>query len=194
MAIRKIFIWPEPELKVEAKLVVDIDSEIKTLIQDMFATMYHANGIGLAATQLGIPIQVLVIDLDPKQEAQQDPELQENLSTWGFQGPRAFVNPHIKLQDGEIVWKEGCLSVPGIHEDVTRCGHVVVEAMDEQGQLFTIEARGLYAVALQHEIDHLHGKVFVDHISKLKRDIIRKKMDKLKSEGIDDGVRAALAL
>jgi peptide deformylase len=194
MAIRTIRIWPDPALAEIADPVIEVNDEVRTLVRDLYETMYKANGVGLAATQIAVPKRVLVIDLDPHGEGKRDAEVAAELSAWGFGGPRAFINPRIVQADGELQLEEGCLSVPGETGAVRRHAHVVVEAIDEQGQPFTLEAHGLYAVAIQHESDHLDGKVFVDYLSKLKRDVIRRKMERLKLEGIGDGVEAAAVL
>ena len=194
MAVRKIRIWPDPALKEMAKPVVKVDAEVKTLVDDLFETMYKANGVGLAATQLAVPLRVLTIDLDPHGEAKEDPELKADLKSMGFKGPTAFINPVVTAGEGEIVWEEGCLSVPGETGEVTRLAHIKVKALDPKGEEFTVEATGLFAVAIQHEMDHLVGKVFVDYLSKLKRDVIKRKMERLKADAIDDGVQAAAML
>src|SRR5690606_1011188 len=138
--------------------------------------------------------RVLVIDLDPHGEAAKDAEVAADLASWGFKGPVALINPEIVAAEGEILWQEGCLSVPGINEEVKRKERVKVRALDRDGQPFEIDAAGLFAVASQHEMDHLRGKVFVEYLSKLKRDVIKRKMERLKVDNIDDGVEAALTL
>lgn len=182
MAIRAVRIWPDPALQEVAEPVETVDGEVRALVRDLFDTMYNSNGVGLAATQVAVARRVLVIDIDPHGEAKKDPEVAADLDAFGFDGPRAFVNPKIVEADGEIAWEEGCLSLPGITENVKRHDRVVVEAIDPDGKPFKLEARGLYAVAIQHESDHLDGKVFVDYLSKLKRDVIRRKMERLKAE------------
>ena len=194
MTVRKIRIWPDPALSEVAKPVENVDDEIRTLVDDMFETMYKANGIGLAATQIAVPHRVLVIDLDPSKEAGEHPDLQAELDAFLFKGPQEFINPKIIEREGSIVWEEGCLSIPGYTDKVTRSEWVEVEALDRNGEAFKLEAAGLFAVCLQHEIDHLNGKVFVQHLSKLKRDSAKRKMTKLIKSGIDDGVEAAAHL
>jgi peptide deformylase len=174
-----------------AKPVATFDDGLRTLVGDMFDTMYKARGIGLAATQIAVPQRVIVIDLDPRNDAEKDQEVQDELVSWGYKGPLAVINPEIVSGDGDITWNEGCLSVPGITEDIKRREHVIVKAFDKDGQPYELDARGLFAVCLQHEIDHLNGKMFVDYLSKLKRDVIKRKMVRLKSEETDDGVEAA---
>ena len=194
MAVRKIRIWPDPALSEVAKPVENVDENIQTLVEDMFETMYEANGVGLAATQIAVPHRVLVIDLDPSKEAEQNPDVQAELDAFLFRGPQEFINPKIKAQEGSIVWEEGCLSVPGYTDQVTRAEKITVEAMNRNGETFSLDAAGLYAVALQHEMDHLDGKVFVQYLSRLKRDSVKRKMNKIKKSGIDDGVEAAANL
>lgn len=183
MSIRKVVIWPDPVLSAVAKPVEKVDDNVRALIRDMFDTMYFANGVGLAAPQVGVSQRILVIDLNPKGRAKGE-EL-EDLKAQGFDGPRAFINAEIIKKDGELVWEEGCLSVPGINEEVTRAEHVVVRALDENGKVFEKEMAGLYAVAIQHELDHLNGKVFVEYLSRLKRDVIKKKMIKIQETSDD---------
>jgi peptide deformylase len=189
MAVRTVRIWPDPALKEIARPVEEVTDEVRALVRDLWDTMYQENGIGLAATQIAVPQRVLVIDLDPRGESQADPELSDEFAECGFIGPTAFINPKIVSGDGSIVFEEGCLSVPGVSEEVTRKDHVVVEALNEKGEPFRMEAHGLFAVAIQHETDHLDGKVFVDYLSKLKRDVIRRKMERLIEED-DDGAAA----
>lgn len=191
MAVRKIRIWPDPALSEVAKPVEQFGDELKVLVRDMFDTMYKANGVGLAATQLAVPLRVIVIDVDPRGDAKNDPDVAEEIAGWGFTGPRAFINPEILEGEGQLSWNEGCLSLPGVTDTVQRKARVKVSAFDEQGQPFTVSASGLFAVVLQHETDHLNGRVFVDYLSKLKRDVIRRKMERIKPEADGDGVRAA---
>jgi peptide deformylase len=194
MAVRRIRIWPDPALKETAAPVTDVDGSVKLLVEDMFETMYKANGVGLAATQVAEAKRILVIDLDPRAQGKTDAEVRAELDSWGFKGPTAFINPQIVSSEGSIVWQEGCLSVPGVVDDVKRKEHVIVRALNTDGEYFDTEATGLFAVALQHEMDHLDGRVFVEYLSKLKRDVIRRKMDRVREEAQDDGVRAAATL
>jgi peptide deformylase len=194
MAVRKIRIWPDPALSEVAKPVESIDDDIRTLVDDMFETMYEANGVGLAATQIAVPHRVLVIDLDPSKDAADNPDIQAELDAFLFKGAQEFINPQIVASEGSIVWEEGCLSVPGYTDQVKRAEKIEVEAMNREGETFRLEAAGLYAVALQHEMDHLDGKVFVQYLSRLKRDSVKRKMNKMKKAGIDDGVEAAANL
>lgn len=182
MAVRTIHIWPDPVLSTAAKDVTAFDISLVTLVKDMFETMYVSSGIGLAANQVGVLQRVLVMDLDPQKQAPKDPTIAQELHSWLYKGPIALINPKIIEAEGTIVWEEGCLSVPGITDSVKRKEHIKVQYQDEQGKSHVLEARGLYAVCIQHEMDHLAGKVFVEYLSKLKRDIIRKKMVRLKAE------------
>jgi peptide deformylase len=133
----------------------------------MFETMYEAKGVGLAATQLGVSQRVLVVDTSPRQEGAK---------------PMAFINPTLVKAEGDTVYEEGCLSVPGEAEEVERASKVWVKALDRDGKEFQVEAEGLLAIALQHEMDHLDGVLFVDHLSALKRELIKRRMKRLKAE------------
>lgn len=163
MAILEILNYPDPRLHTVAKPVKEVDANIKRLIENMAETMYAAPGIGLAATQVNQHIQLLIIDTSEEKNQLQ-----------------VFINPKIIEKDGEREYEEGCLSVPGIYDTVTRAAHIRVEALDINGKLFTIEAEGLLAVCIQHEMDHLLGKVFVEYLSPLKRTRIKNKMLKLR--------------
>ena len=165
--VREILIWPDPILKQKAKPVAKVDDSIRTLVKDMFETMYAADGVGLAAPQVGILQRVIVLDTTPRQ-----PESK----------PIAMINPEIIAMEGETTYTEGCLSIPGEAEDVDRAAVVTVKFLDPEGQEQTLRCDGLLAIAVQHETDHLNGTVFVDHVSTLKREIIRKRMKRLKSE------------
>ena len=153
--------FPDPRLRTKAKPVAEVDGAIRTLIDDLFETMYAAPGIGLAATQVDIHRQVIVVDVTEDQSR-----------------PLAFVNPKITRREGEEVMEEGCLSVPGASEKVKRAERITVEALGRDGEPFTMEADGLLAVCIQHECDHLLGKLFVDRISSIKRQRIRTKLEK----------------
>ena len=166
MAVLPIVTAPDPRLKLVSKKVERVDEELCRFMADMLETMYAANGVGLAAIQVGVPKRVAVIDLDPKGKASK---------------PMHFINPSIVWRSHEkIEHHEGCLSVPEIWDDIDRHERVKVEFLDEHGKKQTLEADGLLAIALQHEIDHLNGKLFVDHLSKLKRNIALRKVAKLK--------------
>ena len=190
MALRPIRIWPDPGLSALAKPVARVDDDTRRLLTDMFDTMYDSKGVGLAANQVGANNRVIVIDLDPKENAKRKDEVRAELISWGYSGPVGLVNPQIIEAEGSIVWDEGCISVPGVVDRVRRKERVVVKGLDRKGHEVTLRASGLFAVCLQHEIDHLNGKVFVEYLSKLKRDVIRRKMQHLKSQG-EDAILAA---
>ena len=183
MAIRKVVIWPDPVLTTVAKPLEKVDASTATLVRDMFDTMYFANGVGLAAPQVNVSARVLVIDLNPKGHVK--PDDLEQLKHQGFDGPKAYINPEIIHREGTIIWEEGCLSVPGVNDEVERAETIVVRALGGDGKVFEKTVSGLYAVAIQHEIDHLDGKVFVDYLSRLKRDLILKRMNKIRQETTD---------
>ncbi|MEN8166996.1 MAG: peptide deformylase [Pseudomonadota bacterium] len=161
MAILDILQFPDPRLRNKAKPVAMVDESIRRLVDDMFETMYQAPGIGLAATQVNVAKQLLVIDLSEEKNQ-----------------PLCLINPEIIEQDGEEQMEEGCLSVPGVYEPVTRAAHIRIRALNRQGEPFEMEADDLLAVCIQHEMDHLDGKLFVDYLSSLKRQRIRKKLEK----------------
>ncbi|NCA68852.1 MAG: peptide deformylase [Sphingobacteriia bacterium] len=161
MAILDILTFPDPRLRRHALPVTHVDDKIRRIVDDMLETMYAAPGIGLAAIQVDIPKRIIVIDISENHDA-----------------PLCLINPVILTSTGEEQMDEGCLSVPGFFESVTRAERVRVEALDRDGKPFTLDADGLLAVCIQHEIDHLNGKLFVDHISMLKRQRIRRKLEK----------------
>jgi peptide deformylase len=161
MAILDILHFPDPRLRNKAKPVAVVDDSIRRLVDDMFETMYQAPGIGLAATQVNVAKQVIVIDLSEEKNQ-----------------PLCLINPEILEKDGEEQMEEGCLSVPGIYEPVNRAARVRVRALDRSGEPFELETDDLLAVCIQHEMDHLDGKLFVDYLSSLKRQRIRKKLEK----------------
>ena len=162
MAILPILEYPDPRLRKKAKPVVTVDDDIKRLVDDMFETMIDSHGIGLAASQVDVHQRVIVMDL--MEDGSQ---------------PRVFINPEIEvLNDTTEPYDEGCLSVPGFYETVARPSNVMISALDREGTPFKEKASGLLAICIQHEIDHLEGKLFVDYLSPLKRQIIRKKMKK----------------
>ncbi len=161
MAILDILHFPDARLRNVAKPVADVDDDVRQLIDDMFETMYQAPGIGLAAIQVNAPKRVIVIDVSEDRSE-----------------PLALVNPEILEKHGEEEMGEGCLSVPGFYETVQRAEKIRFRALDRDGQVFEQEADGLLAVCIQHEIDHLDGKLFVDYLSSLKRQRIRKKLEK----------------
>ena len=167
MAILPILNYPDPRLHTVAKPVAEVDAFIRRLIDDMAETMYAAPGIGLAATQVNVHQQVIVMDIS---------EDKSDL--------RVFINPRIVASEGAQDYEEGCLSVPGIYETVTRAGKITVQALGRDGQPFTLEAGGLLAVCIQHEMDHLRGKVFVEYLSPLKQTRIKNKLLKRQRQAI----------
>ena len=164
---REIVIWPDPVLKKAARPVDRVDDTVRRLLDDMAETMYAADGVGLAAPQVGESVRCIVIDTSPRQEGQRLVHL---------------VNPEIVKLEGTTTYTEGCLSIPGEAEDVERAAKAWVRALDRSGAPFELECDGLLAIAVQHEADHLDGVMFVDHLSSLKREVIRRRMKKLKSE------------
>ncbi|MGK2953308.1 MAG: peptide deformylase [Thiobacillus sp.] len=177
MAKLDILHYPDARLHTVAKPVVAVDARIRQLIDDMAETMYAAPGIGLAATQVNVHERVIVIDLSETHDAL-----------------RVFINPEIVAQSGREESEEGCLSVPGVFDKVTRAERVTVRALDRDGKPFELEADGLLAVCIQHEMDHLMGKVFVDYLSNLKRSRIKARLSKQAREHRPDAapVRASL--
>ena len=174
--VREIVIWPDPVLKQVAAPVDRVDDTIRRLLDDMAETMYAADGVGLAAPQVGVARRVIVIDVSPREPDQKLIHL---------------VNPEIVEAEGKMVYTEGCLSIPGEAEEVERASKVRVRALDYHGKPFDIVADGdLLAVALQHEHDHLQGTLFVDHLSSLKRELIKKRMTKLKQQRAEEAAEA----
>ncbi|MGB8517446.1 MAG: peptide deformylase [Gallionella sp.] len=165
MALLKILHYPDQRLHKTAKPVVRVTEATRQLIRDMAETMYAAPGVGLAATQVDVHEQIFIADIS---------ENHDQL--------RVFINPKIVASSGMDEYEEGCLSVPGIYENVQRNEKITVQALDQQGQAFTLEAEGFLAVCIQHEIDHLHGKVFVEYLSQLKQARIRSKLKKRQRE------------
>lgn len=161
MAILSILHFPDPRLRTRSQSVTTVDTTIRVLIKDMFETMYQAPGIGLAAPQVNIFKRVIVVDISEDASA-----------------PLALINPEIIELRGSEEMDEGCLSVPGIYEPVERAQWIKIRALDREGNPFEMEANGLEAVCIQHEIDHLDGKLFVDYLSEMKRQRIRKKLEK----------------
>ena len=166
MTVRPILTAPDPRLKAVSKDVETVDSAIRVLVDDMADSMYAADGIGLAAVQVGMPLRVIVIDLDQKE---------------GKKNPVAYINPKILWASEEMAtFEEGCLSVPEIWDDVERPARIKAEYLDRDGKKQTLEADGLLATCLQHEMDHLNGVLFIDHLSRLKRSMAIKKLTKAK--------------
>ncbi|TDR42519.1 peptide deformylase [Tahibacter aquaticus] len=161
MATLTILEFPDARLRTKAQPVTEFGAELARLVADMFETMYAAPGIGLAATQVNVHRQLLVLDVSEEKNA-----------------PHVLVNPRVVAKDGIQVYQEGCLSVPGIYADVERANQITVEAQDADGKPYTLQADGLLAVCIQHEMDHLAGRLFVDYLSPLKREMVRKKLEK----------------
>jgi len=161
MAKLRILEFPDPRLRTKARAVECVDDELRRLVDDMFETMYAAPGIGLAATQVNVHRRLLVADVSPDQTE-----------------PHAFINPVIVEKDGVAVTEEGCLSVPGYYEEVERASQIRVRYLDRDGNETEMQADGLLAVCVQHEIDHLDGKLFVDYLSEAKRSRIRKRLQR----------------
>ena len=161
MAKLTILEFPDPRLRTRAAPVEQVDDALRALIDDMFETMYAAPGVGLAATQVDVHRRFMVIDVSDSKDQ-----------------PLVFINPEIVARDGTETCQEGCLSVPGVFADVKRAERVRVRATDRHGETFEIDADGLLAVCIQHEMDHLEGKLFVDYLSPLKRELVRKRLEK----------------
>jgi peptide deformylase len=168
MAKLNILEFPDRRLRTVAKPVTKVDDALRQLIDDMFETMYAAPGIGLAATQVDFHQRLMVLDVSEDSDA-----------------PMVFINPEIVTREGDQVCQEGCLSVPGIYADVHRAEHVRVRALDRDGNAFECDAHGLLAVCIQHEMDHLAGKLFVDYLSPLKREMVKKKLAKNRREAAE---------
>ena len=168
MAVLKILIFPDQRLRTVAKEVLVIDDEIKTLVSNLLETMYEGNGIGLSATQVNIHKRILVVDITDEKDS-----------------PLVLINPKIKvLNKEEKIYSEGCLSVPGFFEEVSRPSEINITALNIEGERFTIMATDLLAVAVQHEMDHLDGKIFVDFLSNLKRQTIKRKLLKISKAAV----------
>lgn len=167
MPLLDILEFPDERLRTRAKPVEAVTDEIRQLVDDMFETMYAAPGIGLAATQVNVHLRVVVIDISREKSE-----------------PLCLINPVIVAKDGIEQHEEGCLSVPGIYETVERADHIKLEALNRDGEKFVLETGDLLAVCIQHELDHLEGKLFVDYLSPLKRNRIRKKLEKQKKADI----------
>ncbi|MBD8881759.1 MULTISPECIES: peptide deformylase [Rhodanobacter] len=165
MSVLTILEFPDPRLRTKAAPVTVFDAQLKRFVADMFETMYAANGVGLAATQVDVHQRVLVIDMSDERDQ-----------------PLVLINAEIVEQDGAQVYQEGCLSFPGVYADVTRALKVKVKAQDADGKEFFYEAEGPQAVAVQHEMDHLAGKVFVDYLSPLKRSLLLKRLEKQRKQ------------
>lgn len=167
MAILDILEFPDPRLRTKAKPVTKVDDKIRKLTDDMLETMYEAPGIGLAATQVNVHQRIVVIDVSEEKNE-----------------PLVLINPEYDVLEGEQEFDEGCLSVPGYYETVTRAEKIRLKALNRDGEPYEMVCEGLLSVCVQHELDHLDGKLFVDHISKLKRERIRKKLVKEQKERV----------
>ena len=179
MAVREILTFPDPRLARKSKPVDGVDDEIKQLIDDMFETMYIAEGVGLAAPQIGITKRIIVVDCGAREQEDEGPLAPVE--------PLAIVNPVITAKEGKITWEEGCLSVPGYTDEVDRAANITVEGLDREGEPLKMDVDGLLAVCIQHEIDHLEGVLFVDRLSRLKQALVKKK---LKKKAREEEVRA----
>lgn len=178
MALRDIRIWPDDCLSTPTQPVRSITKDTQVLVADLFDTMRAAAGLGLAANQVGVNQSVMVVDLDADNEAAQDAEFRRELAGWGYTGPLALINPKIVRRAGTQVMREGCLSVPGITEPVTRAARIEVAYHDVTGQRRTLRAQHLFAVCLQHEMDHLLGRVFVEHLPAPRRVAIERRFNR----------------
>ena len=169
MSIRPILEAPDPRLRTISKPVASVDDDLRALITDMFETMYDAPGIGLAAIQVGVPLRVLVIDLQEEVDADDKP----------IRHPRVFINPELfDPSEEHSIYNEGCLSVPDQYADVERPAVIHARWLDDKGEAHEERLEGLLATCLQHEMDHLEGILFIDHLSRLKRDMVLKKLEK----------------
>ena len=176
MAILNILEYPDPRLRTRAHPVAQVDDEVRRLVDDMFETMYAAPGVGLAATQVDVHRRVLVADVSDERNQ-----------------PLCLINPEIIRREGTQTQEEGCLSVPGVYDKVVRSERVRVRALDRDGREFELDADGLLAVCIQHEMDHLEGKLFVDYLSELKRQRIRKRAEKGRKSGTEERPRRQAA-
>ncbi|HEV8333986.1 MAG TPA: peptide deformylase [Steroidobacteraceae bacterium] len=174
MALLQILEFPDPRLRTRAQPVTQVDASLRKLVDNMFETMYAAPGIGLAATQVNVAKRLLVIDISENRDR-----------------PLVLINPDVVAREGVEETEEGCLSVPGVFDKVTRAEKILVRALDRDGKPLELEADGLLAVCIQHEIDHLDGKLFVDYLSELKRTRIRKKLEKERKERGPGSARSA---
>jgi peptide deformylase len=188
MALREIIIWPDPRLKQKAKPVAEVDAAIRKLCDDLAETMYAANGVGLAAPQVGVHQHVIAMDVEQRSKEGEPPKKKGEGLFW-------LINPVIREAEGEFSYTEGCLSIPDEFEEVTRKGRIVVDYMGRDGKPHRLETKNtLLSVCVQHEMDHLVGKLFVDHLSALKRELIRRRMKKLKAQREDEKSGRATAL
>ena len=177
MAYRKILIYPDAFLRKKCAPVEEIDEEVLGILDDMAETMYQARGVGLAASQIGIDKRLVVVDISPRKAAPGEEDEEGEIE---YEGPGLLelINPEIITSEGEIIAEEACLSIPGFTSDVKRKKKVVIEAYNREGELMEIEAEDLLARVFQHEIDHLNGVLFIDRLSRLKRELIKRKIEK----------------
>ncbi|MGH7890987.1 MAG: peptide deformylase [Thermodesulfobacteriota bacterium] len=179
MALRKILTYPDPFLRKKCAPVEEIDGEVLKLLDDMAETMYGARGVGLAASQIGVDKRVVVIDISPRNiEADEEGEEEEEEAEYDGPGLIELINPEIISSAGQVIAEEACLSIPGFTSDVKRKQRVVIEAYNREGELMEIEAEELLARVFQHEIDHLDGILFIDRLSRLKRELMKRKIEK----------------
>jgi len=165
MALLPILHYPDPRLHTRATAVAVVDERIRQLVDDMAETMRAAEGVGLAATQVDVHLRIIVLDVSEDHQQLQ-----------------VFINPRLLSSEGEAENEEGCLSVPGIYDRVTRARRIKVEAMNREGKLFALEAEGLLGTCIQHEMDHLNGKILIDYLSVLKKNVVLRRLTKLKKE------------
>jgi peptide deformylase len=179
MALREILVWPDPRLKQKSKPVGQVDEAVRRLCDDLAETMYDANGVGLAAPQVGAHLNVIAMDVEQRPAQEGEERVQKKKG----EGLFWLIDPVLKLAEGEFTYTEGCLSIPDEYEEVTRAAHIVCEFTGRDGKRRQLEANNtLLSVCVQHEMDHLQGKLFVDHLSALKRELIRRRMKKLKAQ------------
>lgn len=170
MSRLEILTYPDPRLALKSEPVDVVDDEIRKLIDDMLETMYAAEGVGLAAPQIGVLKRIIVVDCAPRYD--------DDGEDTGARAPHAIINPVVSAKEGKVVWEEGCLSVPDYTDEVERAANVTVTGLDRDGNPLSIDATDLLGVCLQHEIDHLEGVLFVDRLSRLKQTMVKKKLKK----------------
>ena len=168
--------YPDPRLRKQAEPIAQVNDAVRQLVDDMLETMYGANGVGLAATQVDVHKRLIVLDVSETRDQ-----------------PRVFINPEIIDSEGEGVAEEGCLSLPGIYDKLSRAERIRVRAQNRDGEVFEQDAEGLLAVCIQHEMDHLRGKLFVDYLSELKRTLIRRRLEKERKQRVSGGSSRASA-
>lgn len=175
MALRKILLYPDPYLRKKCAPVEEIDGEVLELLDDMAETMYDARGVGLAASQIGVDKRIVVIDISPRKTDGDDED--EEIE---YEGPGLIemINPEIVSSEGEVIGEEACLSIPGFVSEVKRKQRVTIEAYNRKGELMEIEAQDLLARVFQHEIDHINGILFIDRLTRLKRELLKRKIEK----------------